>query len=90
MIVIVCCLIAGAYWEGKREGLASSITPPTYRQLTFRGGTIRMARFAPDGKTIVYSAAWEGNPTELYTTRPESPESRPIGLSQAEVSVHFG
>jgi serine/threonine protein kinase/Tol biopolymer transport system component len=84
-IVIALALIAGAYWEGKREGLASSITPPTYRQLTFRGGTIRMARFAPDGKTIVYSAAWEGNPTELYTTRPESPESRTIGLSQAEV-----
>jgi serine/threonine protein kinase len=84
-IVIALALIAGAYWEGKREGLASSITPPTYRQLTFRGGTIRMARFAPDGKTIVYSAAWEGNPTELYTTRPESPESRTIGLSRAEV-----
>jgi serine/threonine protein kinase/Tol biopolymer transport system component len=83
--VISLALIAGAYWEGKHEGLASSITPPTYRQLTFRGGTIRMARFAPDGKTIVYSAAWEGNPTELYTTRPESPESRTIGLSQAEV-----
>ena len=83
--VISLALIAGAYWEGKHEGLASSITPPTYRQLTFRGGTIRMARFAPDGKTIVYSAAWEGNPTELYTTRPESPESRTIGLPQAEV-----
>ena len=82
---IALALIAGAYWEGKREGLASSITPPTYRQLTFRGGTIRMARFAPDGKTIVYSAAWEGNPTELYTTRPESPESRPFGLSKAEI-----
>jgi eukaryotic-like serine/threonine-protein kinase len=84
-VVIALALIAGAYYLGKRDGLASSITPPTYRQLTFRGGTIRQARFAPDGKTIVYSAAWEGNPTELYTTRPESPESRTIGLSHAEV-----
>jgi eukaryotic-like serine/threonine-protein kinase len=82
---VTMALVGGAYWEGKREGLASGISPPTYRQLTFRGGTIRMARFAPDGKTIVYSAAWEGNPTELYTTRPESPESRTIGLSAAEV-----
>jgi len=85
LAVIALTLIAGAYWEGKREGLSASITPPTYRQLTFRGGTIRMARFAPDGKTIVYSAAWEGNPVELYTTRPESPESRPFGLAKAEV-----
>src|SRR5579863_9699272 len=83
--VLALALIAGAYWEGKREGLAHSIQPPTYRQLTFRGGTIRMARFAPDGKTMVYSAAWEGNPTDLYTTRPESPESRPFGLNKAEV-----
>ena len=83
--VLVLALIGAAYWEGKREGLATSIIPPIYHQLTFRGGTIRMARFAPDGKTIVYSAAWEGNPVELYTTRPESPESRPFGLSKAEV-----
>src|SRR5207245_4226804 len=44
-----------------------------------------MARFAPDGKNIVYSAAWEGNPIELLVTRPDSPESRPFGLSKAEV-----
>jgi len=83
--LIALVLIAAAYWAGEREGLSHSITPPTYRQLTFRGGTIRMARFAPDGKTIVYSAAWEGNPVELYLTRPESPESRPFGLPKAEV-----
>jgi eukaryotic-like serine/threonine-protein kinase len=83
--IVALALIAGAYFEGKREGLASSVTPPTYHQLTFRGGTIRMARFAPDGKNIVYSAAWEGNPIELFVTRPDSPESRPFGLSKAEV-----
>ena len=83
--LMVIALIAGAYLLGKREGLAYSITPPTYHQLTFRGGTIRMARFAPDGKNIVYSAAWEGKPIELLVTRPDSPESRPFGLSKAEV-----
>jgi eukaryotic-like serine/threonine-protein kinase len=83
--IVAMALIAGAYVLGKREGLASSIAPPTYHQLTFRGGTIRMARFAPDGKNIVYSAAWEGNPIELLVTRPDSPESRPFGLSKAEV-----
>lgn len=77
--------IALAYMEGKREGLAASIVPPTYHQLTFRGGTIRMARFAQDGKNIVYGAAWEGKPIELFITRPGSPESRPFGLSDAEV-----
>jgi serine/threonine protein kinase/Tol biopolymer transport system component len=83
--VFVVALIAEAYIEGKREGLASSVIPPTYHQMTFRGGTIRMARFAQDGKNIVYGAAWEGNPVELFITRPGSPESRPFGLSNAEV-----
>ena len=83
--VVAIGLIAAAYILGKHEGHASSISPPTYHQLTFRGGTIRMARFAPDGKNIVYSAAWEGNPFELLITRPDSPESRPFGLSKAEV-----
>src|ERR1700728_1418113 len=83
--IVALALIAGEYVFGKRAGLASSISPPTYHQLTFRGGTIRMARFAPDGKNIVYSAAWEGNPFELLITRPDSPESRPFGLSKAEV-----
>jgi Tol biopolymer transport system component len=82
-LVVVCS--AFAYWIGLRQGLAASISPPSYRQLTFRGGTIRMARFAPDGKSIVYSAAWEGNPVELFVNRPESPESRPFGLKGAEV-----
>ncbi len=83
--IVAIALIVGAYIEGKREGVASSISPPTYHQLTFRGGTIRMARFAPDGKNIVYSAAWEGNPIDILVTRPDSPESRPFGLSKAEV-----
>ena len=33
----------------------------------------------------MYSAAWEGNPYELFIKRPESPESGPFGLKKAEV-----
>jgi eukaryotic-like serine/threonine-protein kinase len=54
---------------------------PTYHRLTFRQGTVQAARFAPDGQSIAYSAAWDGNPPEIFTTRPQSPESRPRGLS---------
>ena len=57
---------------------------PSYRQLTFRNGTISAARFAPD-ETVVYSAAWSGRPVEVFATRPESPESRSLDLSSAGV-----
>jgi eukaryotic-like serine/threonine-protein kinase len=56
-----------------------------YHLLTYRRGTIRMARFAPDGQTVVYSAAWEGGPVEVFTTRFGTPESRPIGVPGAEI-----
>ena len=62
---------------------------PSYHPLSFRRGIVHAARFAPDGKTIIYSAAWEGKPLQLFTTRPESPESRelePVGADVLAVS----
>jgi eukaryotic-like serine/threonine-protein kinase len=62
-----------------------SASTPTYRRLTFRRGNIGTARFAPDGHSIVYGASWEGEPLEIYTTRPEGPESTPIGVKNADL-----
>ena len=58
-----------------------ALEPPTYRLLTFRRGMIQSARFAPDGQTVIYSAAWEGNPTELYQARIGLPESLQLGAA---------
>jgi len=58
---------------------------PVYHPLTFRRGMVHAARFAPDGKTIIYSAAWEGKPLQLFTTRPESPESHELEPAGADV-----
>jgi eukaryotic-like serine/threonine-protein kinase len=55
------------------------------QRLTFKRGTVVSARFAPDGRSVVYAAAWEGKPVDLYTTRPESPESRSLGLPPASL-----
>jgi serine/threonine protein kinase/Tol biopolymer transport system component len=58
---------------------------PTYHPLAFRRGIVRAARFTPDGKTVIYSAAWEGKPLELFSTRPESPQSRSMDPPGADV-----
>jgi serine/threonine protein kinase len=42
--------------------------PPTYQRLTSEAGTVYSARFSRDGKSMVYSAAWNGNPVRLFTT----------------------
>jgi tRNA A-37 threonylcarbamoyl transferase component Bud32/Tol biopolymer transport system component len=59
--------------------------PPQFQRLTFRRGAILTARFAPDGNTVVYGAAWEDNPVEIFATRPESPESKSLGFPHANV-----
>ena len=64
---------------------APSLTPPTYHELTFQRGTIYNARFAPDGETVVYAAAWNGKPTELFSVRIGSTESRPLGLADTDL-----
>src|SRR5450830_1279524 len=57
----------------------------TFRQMSFRPQAIFQAAFAPDGETIVYSAALEGNVPELFTIRPEFPVPRPLGLPRTHL-----
>jgi eukaryotic-like serine/threonine-protein kinase len=62
-----------------------SLPQPAFRQLTFRHGSLRGARLARDGQTVVYSAAWIGTPQDLYVIRPESVQSGSIGVPQAGI-----
>ena len=76
---------AGGFFEwGEKAGLRSA-AEVTFRQMSFRPQTIFQAAFAPDGETIVYSAALEGNVPELFTIRPEYPEPRPLGLPRTHL-----
>ncbi|MGA2922951.1 MAG: protein kinase [Candidatus Sulfotelmatobacter sp.] len=87
LLVAIGLLVAAAIglYIGKLFLAAAPLEPPLYRQLTFRRGSIRSARFAPDGQTILYSAAWQGNPVDVFTARPEAPESRSMGLSRTQL-----
>src|SRR5436190_643892 len=58
---------------------------PQFRRMTFRRGEVRTARFTPDGETIVYSAAWDGNPTETFVVSRSATEARPLEIPESEV-----
>src|SRR5262249_20917185 len=58
---------------------------PTFQQLTFRRGMILRARYMPDGGSIIYGAALEGSPPEIFTARLDGTESRPFGIKNADV-----
>jgi serine/threonine protein kinase len=75
-----------------------SVALPSYHQLTFERGLVYAARFAPDGRSIYYSASWNGQPLQVYSTAPDSPESRSLNLvnstlfavSPSEMAISVG
>jgi hypothetical protein len=74
--------VVAAFFLGAR---AHRDEQPSFRAFTFRRGTIRSARFAPDGHTIVYGASWQGAPIRLYTASTEHLESARIALPDADI-----
>ncbi len=76
----VLVAVAGGYLIGTRT---KRTEPPAFKRLTFRRGHVNEARFAPDGQTILYGALWEGDPTQVFTTRAGSPEASPLPLPRA-------
>ena len=79
-VAVVMALVAG--WLARNATLAPK-TSPAFHQISYRRGTVYAARLAPDGKTIVYSAAWDDNPLQIYVANDQFPESRPIDVKQS-------
>jgi hypothetical protein len=75
-----------ACFAGYLVGHALNAPPGfTYQQLTFERGLIYGARFAADSQTIYYAAAWNGQPVQVYSMTPGSPESRQLGLDDTSL-----
>src|SRR5512143_4142180 len=74
-LLLAAGTLAAGYFLGLRKGTSP---PPAFRQLTFRRGAIWGARLGADGKSVLYTASWEGKPTEIYVSHPESPDPRPF------------
>ena len=83
-IALAAAAAAVSYFAGRR---GTQVAPPfrTYAQLSFAQQAIFNARFAPDGKTIVYSAARRGNTPEIVTVRTDFPGGKSIGLAGVQL-----
>ncbi len=79
--VLVLGVALGSFLVGR----SGEPPQPSLRRLTYRRGTVRDARFMPDGQTILYSAAWDGDPYEVYGTRFDSSDSRAYGFRDAQL-----
>ena len=77
------CLAIGV-WSGMSFS-SRAPDPPVFTRLTFQRGYVSGARFAPDGQTVAFSATWNGQASDLYSMRVETPDARPLGLSGAHL-----
>jgi Tol biopolymer transport system component len=59
--------------------------PAVFQRLSFRRGNHGYARFAPDGKTVLYGAWWNGEDARIFSTRLDSAESSPLDLGNADI-----
>jgi eukaryotic-like serine/threonine-protein kinase len=81
-VAAAALLLAGAWLLSKR---AETPPPMNFERLSFRRGVVWSARFAPDGHAVVFGAAWEGKPVELFETRVGSTESRALGFEPGNI-----
>jgi len=65
--------------------LLRNTTSPSYQRLTFEQGTIYSARFTPDFHGIVYTAAWNGKPEQLFSSVGDSHFTQPVSLADADL-----
>ncbi len=82
---LVALLTAATVLLAVSQLLYTWVPPPAYRRLTFEAGTVYSARFAPDGHSIVYSAAWNDKPVRLFSTVGDSLLAQPLELSDANL-----
>ena len=83
-LAIIGCLalLAAGIWLGRRSVRSQ---PAQVQRLTVMRGTVYSARFAPNGRTVIYAASWENLPLGIYSTDLEFPGSRSLGLAGADL-----
>ncbi len=81
-LVLAALAVGGAFLAG-RATAPNLLDDLRSSRLTFRRGSLAGGRFAPDGRTVIYAAAWDGEPFDLFSVRSDVRESRPLGVPGA-------
>ncbi|MFT3706939.1 MAG: protein kinase [Archangium sp.] len=85
LVAALCLAVAvAATFFALRAPATTSNAPPTFTRLTFQRGLLTGARYAPNG-AVAYSAAWNGNVSRVFTTRPDAQTFRGLAVNDAEL-----
>ncbi len=82
-VVLVASILYWRWVRGPGDGPGPRPVPP--QQITYQRGTVWSARFAADGESIVYSAAWDGKADQTQIVVPGNPAARSLDLPPARV-----
>jgi hypothetical protein len=77
--------IGGFVGRGGTPATSAGVADVVYTPVTFEEGFVYAARFAPDGRTIVYSADWDDQPRGVYVTSLDSADYRSLGFTGADL-----
>ncbi len=83
MLLAALAIGAIAAWALHRPAVSQA----AFTQISFRSAFIRHARFAPDGRTVVYDSTTDGKPTELFSTRTDTIEAQSLHLPASLLSI---
>jgi eukaryotic-like serine/threonine-protein kinase len=78
--IILASVAVGALLMRLPEGETGGLRNVSFRQLSFQPEAIFNARFAPDGETVLYSSATDGNIPDLFIHRPDYPAPQSMAL----------
>ena len=81
----VAAWAAGYLHVGRTGSNGAGISEVTYQPVTFGEGFVFAARFARDGRTVVYSADWENQKKDIFVTSLDSPGARALGYENADL-----
>jgi serine/threonine protein kinase/WD40 repeat protein len=86
LAAIAALLIAATAIGWKLSSLLRPASNAQFHQLTYRRGQLSgNARFTPDGKEVIYSAAWDNPEPELYTVSVDGVGGHQLGIRNARL-----
>ena len=86
VVVAGCAAALAGTWVAGRKSVGAP-GAPEYHQLTFARETPLTARFAPDQRTVIYSAARMGGVSELFSVTPDSVASTSMNQKGTELAA---
>jgi Tol biopolymer transport system component len=79
-LVLIGAMVGWTLLPGSHPVMGSQ-----FHQVTYRQGAFNTSRYAPDGKSIYYSAAWQGSTPQIYTVAADGVGGHPVGVENARL-----